>query len=115
MAFRVVETPAILSVPTRQDDINPSWLKRFRQSIVQAVRDTRRHVLDPDNQGAGGDVNAIHDNVAAEISAIALKASPAAGDWLIIEDGAAADVKKRVNWSSVGGGGGDSFLEWAGL
>ena len=44
----------------------------------------------------GTDDAAIHDNVAAEISAITEKASPVSGDLLIIEDSAAGNVKKRV-------------------
>jgi hypothetical protein len=45
---------------------------------------------------AGGDPTAIHDNVAGEIAAIALKATPVNGDLLVIEDSAAANAKKRV-------------------
>ena len=48
------------------------------------------------------DADAIHDNVAAEISAIAEKVTPAAGDWLIIEDSAAGFAKKKIKISSVG-------------
>lgn len=46
--------------------------------------------------GAGTDPNAIHDNVAAEISAIAPKAIPTVSDFLIIEDAAGGDAKKRI-------------------
>lgn len=42
------------------------------------------------------DAAAIHDNIASEISAIAEKASPVAADLLIIEDSAAANIKKRL-------------------
>jgi hypothetical protein len=42
------------------------------------------------------DDNAIHDNVPNEITAIAEKALGAAGDFLIIEDSAASNVKKRL-------------------
>lgn len=60
---------------------------------------------------AGFDANAIHDNVAAEISAIALKAVPVAGDFLVIEDSAAADAKKRITIGTLpGGGGGGTVL-----
>lgn len=44
----------------------------------------------------GTDSNAIHDNVSAEISAITEKVTPVSADLLIIEDSAAANVKKRV-------------------
>ena len=47
--------------------------------------------------GPGSDTTAIHDNVAAEISAIAEKAVPTTSDWLIIEDVADSDNKKKVS------------------
>jgi hypothetical protein len=46
--------------------------------------------------GGATDTDAIHDNVASEISAIANKATPVAGDFFVIEDSAAANVKKHV-------------------
>jgi hypothetical protein len=42
------------------------------------------------------DATAIHDNVAGEIAAITEKASPVSGDLILIEDSAAANVKKYV-------------------
>jgi hypothetical protein len=56
--------------------------------------------------GASNDPDAIHDNVAAEISVVTEKASPTTGDWILIEDGAAANVKKRVNVGNLPSGGG---------
>jgi len=47
------------------------------------------------------DVDAIHDNVASEISAITNKATGAAGDFFIIEDSAAANVKKHLLMSGI--------------
>lgn len=44
----------------------------------------------------GADANAIHDNVAGEIAAIAPKASPVSGDYLIIEDSADSNNKKSI-------------------
>lgn len=52
--------------------------------------------------GGGPDANAIHDNVAAEISVITEKVVPTSGDWIIIEDGAAGDIKKRIDVDNVG-------------
>lgn len=59
-------------------------------------------------EGAGGatDTDAIHDNVAAEISAIAEKVTPVDADLVIIEDSAAANVKKKVQVGNLPGGGG---------
>jgi hypothetical protein len=55
---------------------------------------------------AGADSTAVHDNVAGEIDAIAEKLVPIAGDFLIIEDSAAALVKKKVQIGNLPGGGG---------
>ena len=54
--------------------------------------------------GAGSDTTALHADVAAEISAIAEKVTPASGDWLVIEDTAAADIKKRLQVGNLPGG-----------
>lgn len=59
--------------------------------------------------GAGSDTTAIHDDTAGEISAITEKAAPTSGDWLIIEDGADSNNKKRVNVANLPtAGGGES-------
>ena len=52
------------------------------------------------------DSAAIHDNIAAEISAITEKVTPISGDFLLIEDSAAADVKNRVQIGNLPGAGG---------
>ena len=56
----------------------------------------------------GADGSAIHDDVSSEISVIASKGTPIAGDFLIIEDSAAGNAKKSVTIGSLpaGGGGG---------
>jgi hypothetical protein len=54
----------------------------------------------------GADATAIHDNTASEISAITEKVTPVAADLIIIEDSAAANVKKRVQVGNLPGGGG---------
>ncbi len=50
---------------------------------------------------ASFDSNAIHDNVPSEISAVASKATLAAGDFLLIEDSAASNAKKRAIMSAI--------------
>jgi hypothetical protein len=50
---------------------------------------------------AGGDAAAIHDNEAGEISAVTAKASPVDGDFLLIEDSAAANAKKSVTLTNL--------------
>ena len=57
----------------------------------------------------GADATAIHDNVASEISAIAVKGSPVAGDFLVIEDSAAGNVKKHILVGSLPSGGASSL------
>jgi hypothetical protein len=51
---------------------------------------------DIDDLPGGVDTDAIHDNVAAEISAITAKATPINADYLLIEDSEAGDAKKRI-------------------
>jgi hypothetical protein len=48
------------------------------------------------NEVHDDEATAIHDNVAGEISAITEKITPVSGDHILIEDSAAANVKKRV-------------------
>jgi hypothetical protein len=56
------------------------------------------------------DVDAIHDNVAAEINAIAEKGVPVDADLLLIEDSAASNAKKKVQIGNLpSGGGGATF------
>lgn len=52
------------------------------------------------------DGDAIHDNVAAEISALTEKVTPVSADLIIIEDSAAANAKKKVQVGNLPGGGG---------
>lgn len=61
------------------------------------------------------DADAIHDNVASEISAITVKGSPVGADFLVIEDSEAANVKKHILISSlpvVNPGGSDSQFQY---
>jgi len=71
------------------------------------------------NSGASTDDDAIHDNVAAEISAITEKVTPVSADLVVIEDSAAANVKKKVqigNFPGVLADGTeiDTMLRWDG-
>lgn len=52
--------------------------------------------------GPGGtDSDAIHDNVASEISVITAKATPTGSDFLVIEDAAAANAKKSITIADI--------------
>jgi len=52
------------------------------------------------------DADAIHDNVASEISAVALKATPASGDFILVEDSEDSNNKKRITIGTLPTGGG---------
>jgi hypothetical protein len=54
--------------------------------------------------GGVGDPDAIHDNVAGEINAVAEKATPVAADVVLIEDSAAGFAKKKAALSNLIGG-----------
>jgi len=60
------------------------------------------NILGSGGGGSGTDSDAIHDNVAAEISAVALKSIPISADLILIEDSAASNAKKRVTIGSLG-------------
>jgi len=57
--------------------------------------------------GGGGDADAIHDNVAAEISAITEKVTPISADLIIIEDSADSNNKKKVQLGNLPAGASD--------
>lgn len=66
---------------------NPAGCLRERVATLEAAGTT-----DPD---------AIHDNVAAEISAVSEKTSPVAGDWLLAEDSESGDAKVKVQMGNL--------------
>lgn len=57
------------------------------------------------------DANAYHDNVAGEIAATALKATPVGADFLVIEDSAGGNAKARILISSLPSSGGAETLD----
>lgn len=52
------------------------------------------------------DPDAIHDNVAGEINAITEKGTPVNGDWILIEDSADSNNKKKIQVGNLPSGGG---------
>lgn len=54
------------------------------------------------------DPNAIHDNVASEISVVTEKVTPISGDFILIEDSAAGNIKKRVQIGNLPTGSGEA-------
>jgi len=77
-------------------------------SILQkTIRDTHQRLRALETREYSpteGDADAIHDNVAGEIILIAEKVAPANADVLVIEDSAAANIKKRVQIVNLPGG-----------
>ncbi len=53
--------------------------------------------------------NAVHTDVAAEINGVTEKATPVDGDWVLIEDSAASNAKKKAQLGNLPGGGGGGF------
>jgi len=74
-----------------------------------AASDAKKRVLISDLPG-GTDDDAIHDNVDGEISAIAQKVTPTGTDYLLIEDTAASNAKKRILISSLPSGTDDDAI-----
>lgn len=56
------------------------------------------------NLPGGADADAIHDNVASEISVVTEKVTPVSGDFILIEDSAASNVKKRIQIGNLPSG-----------
>ena len=101
-ALQIPSTTGIEDVGYRESNQFDS-----KRQWVGAIKALLRHY---DAAPVGSDPDAIHDNVAGEIAAIALKASPVSGDLLVIEDSADSNNKKRVTVGSLPGGGTSSPL-----
>lgn len=71
-----------------------SWDGNMGTATKNAIRDKFESL-------GSGDADAIHDNVANEITAITLKATPVSADELIIEDSAASYAKKSITIGSL--------------
>jgi hypothetical protein len=81
--------------------------KLFRMEVDGITTATTRVGTIPDKDFTLGlDDDAIHDNVAGEIAAITEKVTPVSGDFIIIEDSAASNAKKRVQVGNLPTGGG---------
>lgn len=91
--------------PIERTILNPAADEDYQINFdVQKLSITESQISDLDHT----DTNAIHGNAANEISALTDKATPVAGDLLIIEDSAAGFVKKKVDINTVLGGGTDA-------
>lgn len=76
--------------------------------LIEDVSDSnnKKKAVASDFFGSGTDPDAIHDNVAGEIAAVAEKTTPVNADVILIEDSAASNVKKKVQIGNLPGGGG---------
>ena len=79
--------------------------------VITSVIDKRCFFYE-DAGGGTTDADAIHDNVAGEIAAIAEKVTPIAADLLVIEDSAAGNIKKRVQVGNLPGGGAPTTADY---
>ena len=49
------------------------------------------------------DSNGIHSNISGEVNALTEKPTPIAGDWLVLEDSASSNVKRKASVGNVSG------------
>lgn len=78
---------------------------------IDALYDTVRGYIDVSSGGGGGtDADAVHVNVASEISAITSKATPTTNDFLLIEDAADSNNKKKITIGDIPSSGSASPL-----
>jgi len=70
-----------------------------------------RTMINVADGATAGDANAIHDNVASEISALNAKATPVSGDLIIIEDSADSNNKKKVEIGNLPSSGISNVVE----
>lgn len=90
------DTPAPLTVPEQ------TLVGRITAGVITALTATQiRTLLNVEDGATAGDADAIHDDVAAEITAIAAKAQAVANDALIAEDSADSDNKKSLTVSAL--------------
>ena len=78
---------------------------------INALYDTVRGYIDVSSGGGSGtDADAVHVNVASEISAITSKATPTTNDFLLIEDAADSNNKKKITIGDIPSSGSASPL-----
>ena len=96
------------AVAVQEDDVEvvaTATVINFEGSVSVADEGGGKVTVTVTASGVGGtDDDAIHDNVANEISAIAEKTTPANADIILIEDSAASYVKKKVQVQNLPGG-----------
>jgi len=71
------------------------------EANIDALYNTVRGYIDVSSAGGGTDANAVHVNVASEISAITSKGTPTTSDFLLIEDAADSNNKKKITIGDI--------------
>jgi len=72
------------------------------EANIDALYNTVRGYIDVSSGGGGGtDADAVHVNVASEISAITSKGTPTTSDFLLIEDAADSNNKKKITIGDI--------------
>jgi hypothetical protein len=100
-AYHSNETGEISTTPEKVTPVSGDFM------VIESVADgNAKRRVQIGNLPTGSDADAIHDNVAAEISAITEKATPVSADLILIEDSADSNNKKKVQIGNLPGGGG---------
>lgn len=90
--------------------VGSTWIDVTADKTYMCADATTSAAVWKDTSASGGaDADAIHDNVAAEISAITEKTTPVSADLIVIEDSAASNAKKRVQIGNLPVAQGDNF------
>ena len=71
------------------------------EANIDALYNTVRGYIDVSSGGGGTDADAVHVNVASEISAITSKGTPTTSDFLLIEDAADSNNKKKITIGDI--------------
>ncbi|MHB1131649.1 MAG: galactose-binding domain-containing protein [Chloroflexota bacterium] len=93
------------SLTVKEQDGAPSVANVSEIRVTNGtVTDEGGGVVSIEFGAAATDGAAIHDNEAGEIAALTEKATPVDGDWLLIEDSAASNAKKKIQVGNLPGG-----------
>jgi hypothetical protein len=127
LAGKTLTTPTIGSFVNAGHDHSNAAGGGLVAQATEALRGALEIATQGEVDGAADDTRAVtalklalasmvlHNNVAAEIAGIAPKAVPVGADLLLIEDSAAANVKKRVTLDQLlSAGVGSSIVPWSG-
>lgn len=111
-SFAETTDPGVSDDNTQDYQIGSLWINvTLDKAFICLNAATGAAVWTQTTASGSTDADAIHDNVAAEISAVAAKGTPTAADFLLIEDAADSDNKKSITIGDLpGGGGGDVSL-----